>query len=208
MKRFIKLTALTVALILAAVMGASCGVDYTDEEVIKEAKALIEAAYEINDIYFGKGLPISAEDSEEAKKFAAENGLSLETVQFLPVTEESPFKSIDAIKKATEKVYSREYCDYLYSMAFEGYSTEDGSAAVYAKYIEDEKGTLTARIDLADNELPTRTYDLDSIEVKTKKEALVTVTMDSYLDGKKEEKPVTFTLVKEDDGWRLDTPTY
>ena len=35
-----------------------------------------------------------------------------------------------------------------------------------------------------------------------------TLTRNSYLDGKKEDKRVEFTLVFGEDGWRLDTPTY
>jgi len=208
MKKTVKIIALTAVLILAAVMAASCGADYTKEELCKSAGALIEASYKINEVYFGEGLPISEEDSEDAKKFAEENGLTLENVQFLPVTEESPYTSIDEIKKDTEKVYSKEYCEYLYSMAFEGFSTEDGTAAVYAKYIEDEGGVLTARIDLVENALPLdRKYDLSSIKAKKMKKDMATVTVDSYIDGKKDET-LTFTLVKEEDGWRLDTPTY
>lgn len=208
MKTFVRIMALTVAILIAAVSAVSCGYDYTDEEVIKAAKKLIKGSYEINDIYFGKGLPISEEDSEAAIKFAEENGLSLENVQFLPVTEDSPYFTVEDIKKATKKIYSQSYCDYLYKMAFEGYSTEDGYAAVYAKYLEDESGTLTVRIDLAKNELPARTYDLDTIKVDSKKETEVIITVVSYLDGEKEDKPISLTLVKEEDGWRLDSPTY
>lgn len=208
MKLFVRVMALTVAILVAAVSVMSCGYDYTEEEVVKAAKKLIKGSYEINVIYFGKGLPISEEESEAAKKFAEENGLSLENVQFLPVTEDSPYFTVEDIKKATNKVYSESYCEYLYKMAFEGYSTEDGYAAVYAKYLEDESGTLTVRIDLADNELPARTYDLDSIKIESKKEAEVVISVVSYLNGEKEDKSVSLTLVKEENGWRLDSPTY
>ncbi len=201
---------ISILLVFAAVCFCvcSCGVDKKDPEIVDAAKALMEKSYALNDIYFGKGLPVSAEDSEEAQKFAADNGFDLQNIQFLPVTEESPYKSIEAIKEATLKVYSEDYCEYLFSMAFEGYSTEDGTAAIYAKYMEDEAGTLTARIDLAKNSLPKRTYDYESIKVKSKSEDMAVFSVDSYLDGKKEDKPVEFTLVKSEDGWRLDNPTY
>jgi len=208
MKAFVKFTALAVALLLAAAMGVSCSVDYTDEEIKETAEKLIEASFEINEIYFGKGLPVSEEDSEEAKKFAEENGFDLDNVQFLPVTEESPYFSIEDIKKATAAVYSAKYSEILYSSAFEGFSVQDGAQAVYAKYMEDEAGTLTARIDLSDNDLPERSYDYSTMKVKDRKENSVRVELESYLDGKKEEKTVTLTLVKEESGWRLDTPTY
>lgn len=208
MKKMLRKIAMVSALFLVLTMVASCGVDYTDEEIINEARSLIETSFEINEIFFGKGLPVSAEDSEEAKNFATENGLELENVQYLPVTEDSKYKSIDDIKESTAKVYSASYCEYLYSMAFEGYSTEDGTAAVYAKYMEDENGILTARIDLAENELPARTYDFDTMKVTEKKEDRACIKMDSYLDGEKEQGSVTFTFVKEDGVWKLDTPTY
>lgn len=208
MKKSIKIFSLALALLFSVSMLASCGVEYTDEEVKASAEKLIEASFEINDIYFGAGLPVSSEDSEEAKEFAKENGVDLQNIQFLPVTAESPYQSIDDIKKATAKVYSEEYCEYLYSMAFEGYSVNEGAAAVFAKYIEDDKGVLTARIDLANNPLPERTYDYSSIKVKSRKKDSVMVEMDSYLDGKKEKGTVTFTLVLSEDGWRLDSPTY
>ncbi len=208
MKKLIKIFSLALAILFSVSMLASCGVEYTDEEVKKAAEKLIEASFEINDIYFGVGLPISSEDSEEAKKFAEQNGVDLQNIQFLPVTAEAPYQSIDDIKEATAKVYSENYSTYLYSMAFEGYSADNGASAVYAKYIEDDKGVLTARIDLADNPLPERTYDYSTMKVKSRKKDSVMVEMESYLDGKKEEKTVTFTLVKIGDEWRLDTPTY
>ena len=208
MKKLIKILSLALALLFSVSMLASCGVEYTDEEVKEAAEKLIEASFDINDIYFGAGLPISSEDSEEAKDFAKENGVDLQNIQFLPVTAESPYQSIDDIKEATAKVYSAVYSEYLYSMAFEGYSVDDGAAAVYAKYIEDEKGVLTARIDLADHPLPERTYDYKTMKVKSRKKDSVMVEMESYLEGKKEKGTVTFTLVLSEDGWRLDTPTY
>lgn len=208
MKSFTKIISLFLVFVMICLAACSCGVDAEDPEIVSAAKGLIEKSFALNDIYFGKGLPVSAEDSEEAKKFAADNGFDLQNIQFLPVTEESPYKSIEDIKEATLEVYSAQYCEYLFSMAFEGYSTEDGTAAIYAKYMEDEAGTLTARIDLAKNSLPKRTYDYDSIEVKSKSEDMAVFSVDSYLDGKKEDKKVEFTLVYSEDGWRLDTPTY
>lgn len=208
MKKTVKIIALAAVIIIAAVMAVSCGVDYTEDEVKKAASDLIEASYEINEIYFGKGLPISEKESEEAKDFAHENGLELENIQFLPVNEESPYKSIEDIKKACSGVYSQSYCEYLNLMAFEGFSTEDGSAAVYAKYIEDENGVLTARIDLAESGIVlNRTYDVSTVKVGKMKKNEATVTVDSMVDGKKDET-LTFKLVREADGWRLDTPTY
>jgi len=210
MKKIIRLMAALSALVIMAGL-ASCSeekIEYEESEVVDAAKALIEASYEINEIYFGKGLPISEEDSEAAKEFYAGLDLDMAAVDFLPVTEEAPYHSIDEIKKATAKVYSKEYCEMLYERAFTGVSSENGSSAALARYIEDSKGVLTARLDIADTCIPLdRTYDPESIKVTETEPKKAKISVDSFVKGEKDEN-LTFTLVLEEDGWRLDTPTY
>lgn len=210
MKRIIRLMAALSALVIMAGL-ASCAeekIEYDESEVVEAAKSLIEASYEINEIYFGRGLPISEEDSEAAKEFYEGLDLDMDAVDFLPVTEESPYQSVDGIKEATAKVYSGEYCEMLYERAFTGISLENGSAASFARYIEDSKGVLTARLDISETAIElNRTYDLDTVEVTKTEAKKAEISVDSYVDGEKDEK-LTFTLVLEEDGWRLDTPTY
>ncbi|MBE6713920.1 MAG: hypothetical protein E7575_01360 [Ruminococcaceae bacterium] len=205
--RVISLVILTFSMLFSSV---ACNekVEYTENEVIEAAKSLIEASYEINEIYFGKGLPISEKDSEAAKEFAADLDLDVESVDFLPVTDESPYKSIEKIKEATAKVYSADYCEIIYETAFAGRSLDDGSAAVYARYMENSEGILTARIDIEETcAILNRTYDLSTLKVKKMKPESATVTVQSLVDGEKD-NVLTFTLIIEEDGWRLDTPTY
>ena len=40
----------------------SCS-SHSDEEIIEAAKTLIEKSYIINEIYYGKGLPVTEDDS-------------------------------------------------------------------------------------------------------------------------------------------------
>ena len=170
-------------MLLSALMAActlllsSCGVDYTEEDIKTAAAKLIESSYEVNEIYFGKGLPAVEEDSEEAKKFADGLDVDIASVSYLPVSDECPYTTIDQLKSLAADVYTSDYCEFLWKRAFEGMSSDDG-AAVYARYMTDFMGVLTVRSDVAETgaEL-NRTYDLNSITVdKMKKDTATAVS--------------------------------
>lgn len=206
MKRTL-LILLCILLFTSSVLLASCGVDYTEDELKTAAAELIEKSYEVNEIYFGKGLPAVEQDSEEAKKFADGLDVDITAVSYLPVSEDCPYTSIDQLKQLASDVYTADYCEFLWKRAFEGMSSDDG-AAVYARYMTDFMGVLTVRSDVADTgaEL-NRTYDTENITVDKMKKDTATVTLTSYVDGEKDQD-VSFVLKLEANGWRLDQPTY
>ena len=80
----------------------SCGVSKeAKEEITNAAKELITASYEINEIYFGKGLKTTGKEV-------------LVHTEFEYVDESTGITSIQALKDATAKVYTEDYCnDYL-----------------------------------------------------------------------------------------------
>lgn len=180
----------------------SCGVSKADkEEIISAAKELITASYEINEIYFGKGLKTTGKEV-------------LVHTEFEYVDETTGYGSIAVLKEATSKVYTEDYCnDYLYVMAFEGIKSSDDeeSAISFPRFREDTKGRLcqikSAKEDGADLK---RTYDFDSIKVESYVRGVATIKIMSLVDGKADETTgeITLKLVKQADGWRLDSPTY
>lgn len=207
MKRLTAL-ALSAVLLVFSVLLTSCSVDYTEDEIKSAAIELIEASYEVNEIYFGKGLSVSEKDSEAAKDFAADLDVDVAAVSYLPVTEDCPYSTIEQLKELAAKVYTADYCEYLWKMAFEGVSVEDGSSAVYARYITDYSGRLTVRSDLDETGADLRrTYDTENITVEKMKKDEAWVTLTSLVDGK-EDISITFVLKRETNGWRLDQPTY
>lgn len=191
-----------ICLILAAftvLSLASCGVSKADkEEITNAAKELIEASYEINEIYFGHGLEVT--DTEV-----------LANTEYWYVAEDCPYKSMDDIKKATAKVYSSDYCeDYLYLIGFEGIANEneEESNIAYARFKEDTKGKLCQMKSASEGGFDLkRTYDFSTITVESYVRGKATIKIKSLVDGK-EDTEVTLTLVKQADGWRLDSPTY
>lgn len=191
-----KLFALALCVGLICMSFAGC-VSSEDENEIKAAAAeLIEESYEINEIYFGKGL--AATDEEVIAQ-----------AEYVYVSSENDYTTTEQIKEATAKVYSRDYCEtYLFPLAFEGLFTENDETISYARYLEDTKGNLTIRKSVAEDGLElSRTYDLNSIRVESAVRDTATIKVQSYVDGEADED-VTLTLTREADGWRLNSPTY
>lgn len=208
MRRFVSLSLAVAILVLGALMLASCSVDYTEDELKSAAAELIEKSYEVNEIYFGKGLPVAEEDSEAIKNFTSELDVDVKAVNYLPVTEECPYETIEELKELAADVYSAGYCEYLWKMAFEGLSTDDDQTVSYARYMTDYSGVLTVRADLTeDGPTLSRTYDTENITVDKMKKDEASITLNSFVDGK-EDISITFVLKREADGWRLDQPTY
>lgn len=208
-----------IPLLLSLVL-SSCGSSITEAEVSAALAELIPASYGLNEIYFGEGLPIS-DDREEVEAFydAVGQGEDI-SLNYHPVSADCGYSSIDEIKEATLAVFSEDYSDYLFTLAFSGISSvfnEDTEEQVtttvsYARYMETD-GILTVRMDLADEALPlNRTYDTDDITIVRNKlkgeHGYLLVEVQSYVDGVADER-VEVKLVHDGaGGYLLDSPTY
>lgn len=191
-----KITVIILSVLMLSSFLVSCGdVGYTEEELFDTAKGLIEASYEINEIYFGEGLP-------------AKDQTSISSALYAPVTDDCPYHSTSELKAAAQKVYTEDYCTILFKRGFEGTSLESEAKVVYARFIDDFDGSLTVRRDIGETALKVgRTYDFSTMKAEKMKKDEAVVTVTSLVDGK-EDVSVTVTLKLESAGWRLDTPTY
>lgn len=206
-------TVLLVAVLLLSMGLTSCASKAPELSEVKDTfVALIEASYEINDIFFGEGLPTHDRDSEFAKENNIYYGFyGYDAYEY--VTEDSPYFYIEDIKYAASEVYSADYLEEIYTMAFTGYADENTGAVSTARYLEAEG--ILLRYAFGDKDpfciLPgDRRYLFDTMEiVRPSNGKSVNVTVESYLVGQEDEiLAVTLRFVLEEDGWRLDTPTY
>lgn len=220
MRKILKIAAVICVAALAAAALFSCG-KHDEEEIKKAAAELIERSYEINEIFFGEGLP-RAEEDEYASTFPGyavpapsidpESG---DDMTYYMVSPKSGYARIDDIREKTLEVYTEEYATPLFDMAFSGFSVTVGGddtvrndAVSYARYMDTAAGYLGVR-KLADHEvLPLgRTYDLEHISVVRNRGNEAAVSVKSFVDGKEAEK-IEISLKLTKDGWRLDSPTY
>ena len=108
---------------------------------------------------------------------------------------------------ATEAVFTKTMCDHLFTLAFDGMSTDSEETVTFARYIEQNE-ILTVRIDLAEEALPLgRVYDFDSMDILSEDKNRIVAVFATEMDGETSVN-VKITLTKTENGWRLDSPTY
>lgn len=192
-KKFIPL----IILILCVVCLVSCKQQFTDEEIIQAAAELVSGAEEINDIFFGSGIPYSNE-GEGTYKAADKEWLAERGIQ-----------STDTLREMTTKVYSESYSEYLFDIMLASVRT-DISVASYASYIDTEDGILvySQRTNYIKGKL---TYHTDKIEVVEKNgeyaRVSVAVTVEN-LEGETQERIKSFDMVKSGERWLLNSGTF
>ena len=189
---------------------------------------LVEASYEINEVFLGAGLPVLDRDEPAyADLYTYYAPATVRTYDIVD-TDHAKFASIDAIKSAASLVYSPDLLENnLYQNAFVGYAIEGGvaseGAAVDARFLEDGeffyqsrdrdrvsdpslRAQLTRR-DLLNGRM--RLYDYDTLRVVRPSTAkAVYVTMNSwYADRPDLIEVKRLRLVLTPSGWRLDSFT-
>lgn len=206
MNRLTKI-ALAAVLFLQVLLLTACGGSGLSEEEIREIyRDLVEESYVLNDVYYGDGLPFVEDEKAVATLLGLAAGTEL-SVNYMPVSKEAPFQTEDEIRAKTAEVFSPDMCALLYEIGFTGVSTEDESRVAFARYVQQD-GFLTVRIDLAEDAINVaRTYDFDAMTVISDKGGRIRAEFPSFLDGEKSVN-VKITVVKTEDGWRLDSPTY
>lgn len=189
---------ISVFLTLAVLSACLCACSpHSNDDIAAAAKDLIEKSYEINEIYYGKGLP-----------YTEDIIIGIATEYALVDSEACGYSTIEDLKKAAAAVYSADYCEHLFKVAFEGLSTEELETVSFARYLEDFGYQLTILKEAAEKGLElNRTYDLSTLTVEKCQRNTATVSVTSLVDGV-EDEVITITMVFEADGWRLNTPTY
>ncbi|MGN1346088.1 MAG: hypothetical protein ACI4V1_04835 [Eubacteriales bacterium] len=126
--------ALLLALLTAAMV--SCGAPPHDEAEIREAlDVLLPLSYELNEIYFGEGLP-ATKDQARIDELYGTFAANVKSLKYHPVAEDCGYDSIADIKEATEAVFTDEYTAYLYELAFDGISSDKITAETEAEETE------------------------------------------------------------------------
>ena len=197
-----------IILVMASVlMLGSCSKGNVDD-VRPTVEALVEASFELNDIYYGTGLPASDKTSGTVATFLTLENMTIDQTSYLPVSGDSKYQTEDSVVSATKKVFSEEYSDIMYKRAFEGYENDDGEYVQEPRYMTKD-GYFLVNTDLSDEfDLSDRTYDYDTLDIIYSSSSDMIVTVDTTVDGSDDVESVKLTLVKESGEWRLDSPTY
>ncbi len=131
----------------------------------------------------------------------------------------SEFISIDAIKIAAEKVYSKDYLESsVYESLFMGAVSANGNlsalSARYIEYADAESGDSTPVLMQSNTYKPlvseTRIFDFSTARVvKPGSKKLANIEVEAYLESKPDERiTVRVSMALVDGVWYLDSGTY
>ena len=112
------------------------------------------------------------------------------------------------LDEAAEKVYSEDYLEGIYQVAFEGVGGSSYGIKMARFYTE---GGLLRQYNQLESYIDAhRVYDYDTLKIiRPSNDEFMNITVDTHLEGEEEILKVTLRFVKGEDGeWYLDSPTY
>lgn len=197
---------LVIFILVTLIFTTSCNRKYNEDEVVEVTENLLKQAEMLNFVYYGAGISfIDGDDTTGYYKKASYNHLT-----------ELGFYTIDELKVRTDAVFSSEYASLIYSTLLSTVYEDTGpiSAARYYQAYDEQSGEPTHIMVYSVYEPLMRdsvVYNYDSISVIGAKKEIVKVSVEATVttsDGKTQTATVVINLVEEEDGWRIDNPTY
>ena len=183
------------------------------DDIREDVIALVEASYEINEVFYGAGLPVLDRNSEEYADLYAYYAPATARTYDIVDTAHAKFTSIEEIKSAASLVYSPDLLEKnLYVNAFTGYAIEGIDSSVIssdALYTEDadyfyqsinRTNYLTRGVKI---------FDYDTMQVvRPSSSKAVLISIDAwYISNPTEHFSEEIRLVSTPNGWRLDSTT-
>ena len=125
--------ALALLLLLSSLLSLFSACMPKTDDLRERVEWLLTESQEINEVLWGKGLPVWTRDSE----FAKENHIydDFEEDDYLFVSDESRYLSASSIKTEAERYYAKEFLEKsVYPQTFDGIAIDDGMGyLVFAK---------------------------------------------------------------------------
>ena len=188
---------------------ASCGeMRYDEAEVLSQAEVLIMRSEQLNELYWGEGIPYE-NDISYANGYYFRANEPLLNLKYGGTT-------VDYLKRITRLVFSENYCESIFSGAFKGISDDDGIYA-YARYYQkysDAEMKEPECIMVYSHYVPFLTdeveYLYDTLKVSHSDRERVYVNIDARVtrENKTQTETITVGLVLENGVYKIDTPTY
>jgi hypothetical protein len=197
---------LTVIILTSLFSFSSCNRNYDEEEVVAATKELLKNAEILNEVYYGSGIRYYDVEIEDAGYYKRADSEHLS---------ELGFSNIEELKALTEKTFSYNYSQNIYSTILYGFKEEGMvvSAARYYQYTEQETNESYIMVYTRFEPLlkDSISYDYDSVRADKSKKEYVYVSVDATVtnsSGESQKVTISITLFEEESGWRICNPTY
>ena len=206
-KRFLSLVLVLASIFTLFACEKEKNREYDRDVVLSEAKKLIREADTLNFIYYGEGIKYSEkeEDSNGAYYKADFNHLC-----------ELGFKTIDELKEKTYATYTKAYSEIIISTKLASVVDTDGIqgyARYYQSYLDKEKKNpdsimvYSKAVALLTDEVE---YLYDTLDVSEVRGEVIYITLNVNVKrgDKTQSRVMKISLIEEESGFRLDSPTY
>ena len=174
----------------------SCGGPKLDE-VKDHVAATVDKSIELNEIFYGEGLPVFTE-------------MITGNDYYLVDTEKSEYDTIDELKAALAEIYTTDYCTAMNEVMFVGIA--DNLVSLLPRFIEEDMSGMLMQDKYAENILPgDRVFDYAAMTMEKSSKNSFTVRIPATLNGEKDADAVLTFKKEMNDGkavWKLDSPTY
>ena len=206
MKKIISLIML-IALLCSLISCGEKNREYDENEVKIAAEALIRKSADLNRIFWGEGIGYIDDASFSVGYYYPADIFSLSYYGI---------ETVEDLKEKTRKVFSYSYSQNIFSTVLSSLSDGDGIYA-FARYYQkfsDAENKEPECIMVYSNALVLLkdevNYNFDTLQViGSKKDTVyVTLSVDVKRDDKTQTRNLKVGLIEEENGWRIDTPTY
>lgn len=207
-KRVICIALCVIILVFSVISLASCaGSEAPELDSIKERLVyLVEESKSLNVLFFGKGLPVYRRDSSLADRKMVYVNSSYETEGYDRAMENSSYLSIDEIKAAAIKVFSKDYSEEIFESATDGIMV--GETSAYVRFYDNGEWLLQNK-NINDFKVEERIYDYSTMKLMEPSGAdYINVSVETYSIADSQRKIVYLSFSFENGNWYLDSPTY
>lgn len=205
MKKIKRILLLALCFSMLSLSLVSCGAKESESELLAIAKDLTEQSARVNEIVFGDGIALK----EDGYSVGAYTEADEESLAFYGVS------SVEDIKARLSAVYSEATAAWVEGTVLTSVK-EQSQVLTYARYYDDKKmegvnfvPVLMVRENHEQMAFGKASYADYTLQSSSRKEAVFTVDI-TVTDGEETKvfSDVRVTMVKEENGWRLDTTTY
>lgn len=211
----IKAFLLTLVVIFSAFSLNSCKEkvkdrEYNESEVLEAARTLIKKSETLNEIYYGHGIEYDISDTSNANGYYYPADLM--SLDKYGVT------NVEDIKRLTRECFTTGQSDYMINTVLSSIRDSSGDVIHFARYYQ-EYETLNENVEkcvmvyskydvlLVD----TVEYLYDTLRVVDVEGEVIKVQIEvkaTNPQGSTQIKKVVINLLEEDNGFRIDSPTY
>ena len=181
----------------------SCDRTYDEDEVKAAAQVLLENSKTVNEIFYGKGLGY---DEESELTYGVYSPADEEHLAALGVS------NTEGLKTLTKRVYTNELCEIIFSTKLSSVKDTDGEVKELRRYYDGKFGDSTVIMVYTeafvnyDNDID---YLYETLTVMGADGEYINIEVDVLLTSiygeSRTEKRVKFSLLEEENGFRLDT---